>query len=222
MSGRQPRGRGAMTRATRRESGGVELQGTSPLRAAVHALAEYVGRIREFHRDDWVIYLVWVGMICGLVVATAGFLAVGHAHGVRWPAAAWFVPIGAAVFAISIAIDTIGHRTIYKTALRGGEQLVHHITIVCGIASVVLLVLAYDHEGLAIPALVFTILSFVYSLVDEVFHWRRYTSDRADPVEMWSHVGIFVGHGTMMLAWWHCYQLGYPGVTQALAAWGAS
>jgi hypothetical protein len=119
----------------------------------------------------------------------------------------------------AIAIDTIGHRTIYKEVLRGGEQLVHHITIVCGVASVVLLVFAYERPSLAILALVFTIMSFLYSLVDEAFHWRRYTSQRADPVEMWSHVGIFIGHATMMLAWWRCYQLGYPGVGETLAAW---
>ncbi|HEY5945692.1 MAG TPA: hypothetical protein VIV40_09385 [Kofleriaceae bacterium] len=183
-------------------------------------LAIYVGRIREFQRVDWFVYLAWVGMMLGLVVSTGGFLLAGHLHGVRWPAAAWFVPIGALGFAISIAIDTIGHRTIYKEVLRGGEQLVHHITILCGVASVLLLVLAYDYSGLAIPAAVFTIMSFVYSLVDEVFHWRRYTSDRADPVEMWSHVGIFIGHGTMMLAWWRCYQLGYPGVRETLTALG--
>lgn len=186
------------------------------------ALAVYVGRIREFNRVDWLVYLTWVGMMVGLVVATGGFLLAGHAHGVSWPAEAWFVPIGALVFAVAIAVDTIGHRTIYKEVLRGGEQLVHHITIVCGVASVVLLVLAYRHDGVAIPALVFTVMSFVYSLVDEAFHWRRYTSHRADPVEMWSHVGIFIGHGTMMLAWWRCYQLGYPGVEQTLAAFGGS
>jgi hypothetical protein len=184
------------------------------------ALAVYVGRIREFQRIDWIVYLAWVGMMVGLVAATGGVLLAGRARGVSWPAEAWCVPIGAAVFTAAIAVDTIGHRTIYKDALRGGEQLVHHITIVCGIASVVLLVLAYDHRGLAIPAFVFTVMSFVYSLVDEVFHWRRYTSDRADPVEMWSHVGIFIGHGTMMLGWWRFYQLGYPGVKEALAATG--
>lgn len=184
------------------------------------ALAIYVGRIREFDRTDWLVYSTWVGMMVGLVVATGGFLLSGRAHGVTWPAEAWFVPIGALVFAISIGIDTIGHRTIYKEVLRGGEQLVHHITIACGVASVLLLVLAYDHAGLAIPAMVFTVMSFVYSLVDEVFHWRRYTSHRADPVEMWSHVGIFIGHGTMMLGWWRCYQLGYPGVEHTLRAWG--
>jgi hypothetical protein len=184
------------------------------------ALAIYVGRIRGFDRTDWLVYLAWVGLMVGLVASTSGLLLAGHARGVTWPPAAYFVPIGAAIFTIAIAIDTIGHRTIYKEVLRGGEQLVHHITIVCGVASVVLLVLAHDHDVLAIPALVFTILSFVYSLVDEVFHWRRYTSHRADPVEMWSHVGIFVGHGIMMLAWWRCYQLGYPGVEQTLTAWG--
>jgi hypothetical protein len=185
------------------------------------ALAIYVGRIREFSPIDWLVYLTWVGMMFGLVVITSGFLLAGHRAGVTWPAQAWFVPIGALVFAVSIAIDTIGHRTIYKEVLRGGEQLVHHITIVCGVASVVLLVLAYDYSGLAIPAMVFTVMSFVYSLVDEVFHWRRYTSHRADPVEMWSHVGIFIGHGTMMLGWWLFYQLGYPGVERTLAALGA-
>jgi hypothetical protein len=184
------------------------------------ALAIYVGRISEFRRVDWIVYLAWVGMMLGLVVSTAGFLLVGRAGGVRWPTEAWFVPIGALVFAIAIAIDTIGHRTIYREVLRGGEQLVHHITILCGVASVLLLVLAYERGALAIPAMVFTVMSFVYSLVDEVFHWRRYTSDRADPVEMWSHVGIFIGHGTMMLAWWRCYQLGYPGVRETLAVIG--
>ena len=126
--------------------------------------------------------------------------------------------MGALIFAIAIAIDTIGHRTIYKEALRGGEQLVHHITIVCGVASCVLLCIAYSHPGVWIAALVLTILSFVYSLVDELFHWRRYTSSQADPVEMWSHVAIFIGHGTMMLGWWMFFRAGYPGVAETLAA----
>lgn len=182
------------------------------------ALLTYVGRIREFNRTDWFVYLGWVGMMLGLVGSTGGFLLFGHAHGVSFPAEAWLVPVGAAVFTIAIAIDTIGHRTIYKEVLRGGEQLVHHITILCGVASCVLLVLAYDHPGLAIPAMVFTVMSFVYSLVDEVFHWRRYVSQNADHVEMWSHVGIFIGHGTMMLGWWRFYQLGYPGVAETLAS----
>ena len=163
-----------------------------------NALAVYVGRIREFTRIAWMVYIAWVGMMLGVE--------------------AWTVPIGAAIFTISIAIDTIGHRTIYKEALKGGEQLVHHITILCGVGSCVLLVLAYNYKGVAVPAMVLTILSFVYSLVDEAFHWRRYTSDKADPVEMWSHVGIFIGHGTMMLGWWLCYYAGYPGVAQTLEA----
>ena len=190
-------------------------------RASSWPLAIYVGRIREFQRVDWLVYLSWVGMMLGLVVSTGGFLLVGAHRGVEWPVEAWFVPGGALVFTIAIAIDTIGHRTVYKEVLRGGEQLVHHITIVCGVASVLLLVLAYQSRALAIPALVFTVLSFVYSLVDEVFHWRRYVTHKADPVEMWSHVGILIGHATMMVAWWRCFQLGYPGVREALAALSA-
>ena len=186
------------------------------------ALATYVGRIREFDRTDWLVYAGWVGMMVGLVASTGGFLLAGHARGISWPAEAWLVPIGASVFTIAIAIDTIGHRTIYKEVLRGGEQLVHHITIVSGVASCVLLVLAYDRPGLAIPAMVFTVLSFVYSLIDEAFHWRRYVSQHSDVVEMWSHVAILVGHGTMMLGWWRFYQLGYPGVREALAALGGA
>ncbi len=186
-----------------------------------NALVTYVGRIREFQRVDWLVYIGWVGMMFGLVFSTGGFLLFGHSRGVTWPAEAWCVPIGAFIFAVAIAIDTIGHRTIYKEVLRGGEQLVHHITILCGVTSVLFLMLAYDHPGLAIPAMVLTVLSFIYSLVDEGFHWKRYTSAHSDPVEMWSHVGILIGHGTMMLGWWRCYMLGYPGVAETLAAWSS-
>lgn len=184
------------------------------------ALVRYVANIRLFDRTDWFVYLGWVGMMLGLVASTAGFLLVGYRAGVVFPAEAWWVPIGAGIFTVAIAIDTIGHRTIYKEVLRGGEQLVHHITIACGVGSCILLVLAYQHPSAAVPALVLTILSFVYSLVDEAFHWRRYVSDRSDPVEMWSHVGIFVGHGMMMLGWWLFYRAGYPGVRETLAALG--
>ena len=179
-------------------------------------LATYVGRARQFDRSDWAVYVLWVSTIAGLAIATGGFVWIGAHHGVAFPVEAFLVPIGAAVFAIAIAIDTIGHRTIYREVIRGGEQLVHHITIGCGVAGVLLVVLAYDHPAAVIPGLVFTALSIVYSLVDEAFHWRRYVKRGADRVEMWSHVAIFVGHLTMMLAWWRWYQLGYPGVHETL------
>lgn len=182
----------------------------------------YVGRISEFDRTDWLVYLVWVGMMLGLVASTGGFLALGHAAGVRYPGEAWMVPAGALIFSIAISIDTIGHRTIYKEALRGGEALVHHITIANGVGSCVLLVLAYEYPSLWIPAMVLTVMSFVYSLVDEVFHWRRYVTEKSDVVEMWSHVGIFVGHGIMMIGWWAFFFRGYPGVKETLAALGGS
>lgn len=185
-----------------------------------NAFLVYVGRMREFDRTDWLVYLAWIGTMFGLVFSTGGFLVTGWRAGARFPAEAAMVPIGALVFSLAIAVDTIGHRTIYKQVLRGGEALVHHITIFCGVTSVVLLVLAFDTPALWIPAMVLTALSFIYSLVDELFHWRRYVSAASDPVEMWSHVGILLGHGVMMIGWWRCFQLGYPGVAETLVALG--
>ena len=128
------------------------------------------------------------------------------------------MPIGAAVFTGSIAIDTIGHRTVYKEAILGGESLVHGITILCGIASCILLCLAYHRHDVWVPALVLTLLSLLYSLIDEAFHWRRYVRKYSDRVEMWSHVGILLGHGIMMTGWWLWYWRGYAGVPETLAA----
>jgi hypothetical protein len=179
----------------------------------------YVGRIREFTRRDWAIYLTWVGLMLGLVFSTGGFVLFGHLHGVVFPDQVWLVPIGAIIFTLSISIDTIGHRTIYKEILRQGEQLVHHVTIFCGIGSCVLLCAAYQSpQAMWIPAMVLTVLSFIYSLIDEGFHWRRYITQKSDRIEMWSHVGILIGHSIMMLAWWQWFFGGYQGVPQTLLA----
>jgi len=176
--------------------------------------------VRQFEPIDWAVYVAWIGLMLGLVFATSGFMLLGNAHGVLFPAIAWWVPIGAVVFTVSIAIDTIGHRTIYKQEIQAAEGLVHGITIACGIGSCVLLCAAYSHPSSWILALVLTVLSFVYSLVDEAFHWRRYVRQHSDRVEMWSHVGILLGHGTMMLGWWAWYFQGYPGVAETVAALG--
>lgn len=184
-------------------------------------LRTYVGRARQFTRVDWLLYTAWVGLMLGLVLATGGFLLAGSSRGVTYPAEAWLVPLGAALFTLSIAIDTVGHRTIYKQEIAGAEGLVHAITIFCGIGSCVLLTAAFDHRrALWIPALVLTGLSFVYSLVDEAFHWRRYVRQYSDRVEMCSHVGILVGHAVMMLGWWSWFFQGYPGVQETLRRLG--
>jgi hypothetical protein len=180
-------------------------------------VAVYVGRIRTFQRVDWQVYVAWVGLMLGLVLSTGGFLLFGHLSGVRFIPEAWLVPAGAVVFAASISIDTIGHRTVYKATIARAEGLVHGITIFLGIASCVLLCAAYSHrEALWIPALITTLLSVFYSIVDEAFHWHRYVSERSDRVEMWSHVGILAGHGTMMLGWWVWFWRGYPGVSETV------
>jgi hypothetical protein len=184
-------------------------------------LRAYVGRVREFERRDWVVYLGWVGLMLALFASTSGFLVYGALHGVVFPGEAWLIPIGAAIFALSIAVDTIGHRTIYYQAISGPEGLVHSVTIFCGIGSVVLLCAAHSYPGFFwIPAMILTVLSFVYSLVDEVFHWRRYVERQSDRVEMWSHVGILFGHGCMMLAWWAWFFGGYVGASETAALIG--
>ena len=71
-------------------------------------LSTYVGRVRQFTRVDWLIYVGWVGLMFGLVFATGGFLLAGHSKGVAFPAEAWLVPVGALLFSLSIAVDTIG------------------------------------------------------------------------------------------------------------------
>ena len=68
--------------------------------------------------------------------------------------------------------------------------------------------------------MVLTALSIVYSLIDEAFHWQRYARGQSDRVEMWSHVGILVGHSTMMLGWWRWFFLGYPGVSETVVHFG--
>lgn len=181
----------------------------------------YVGRIREFDAEDTRVYVGWVGLMIGLCASTGGFLLTGASAGVLYPGEAWLVPLGALIFSVSIAIDTIGHRTIYKEVLKGGEQLVHHITIVTGILACVFLCAAYMNRSTWwIPAAVMTALSFLYSLVDEAFHWRRYVSQNADRVEMWSHVGILVGHGIMMFGWWSWFLQDYAGVAETLPLLG--
>jgi len=184
-------------------------------------LRTYFGRFGAFGAVDWLVYAAWVGLMLGLTAASSLFLRVGLRAGVHFPAEAFLLPVGAAVFTAAIAVDTIGHRTVYKEVLRAGEALVHHVIIATGIASCVLLMAAYPHKtALALPAAVLTVLSFVYSLVDEAMHWRRYLTGRSDVIEMWSHVGILIGHATMMAGWWRWYLLGYPGVAGTLAALG--
>lgn len=186
-------------------------------------LRVYVGRMSEFSSRDWLVYVAWVGLMFGLVLATGGFLLVGGLRGVSFPAEAWLVPLGSSIFAVSIAIDTVGHRTIYKREIAAAEGLVHGITIFCGIGSCVLLTAAFHHpRALWIPALVLTGLSFLYSLVDEAFHWRRYVRQYSDRVEMCSHVGILVGHALMMVGWWSWFFQGYPGVQETLLRLGSS
>ena len=178
----------------------------------------YASRVREFSKEDWIVYILWIGLMYGLFFAVAGFLLVGHYSGVVYPSYVWNVPIGVFIFSTAIAFDTIGHRTVYKEFLKKGEELVHHITIFAGITSTLLLCVAYHFPlFLRIPALVMIGLSIFYSVVDEALHWYRYLNKASDRVEMWSHFFIFVGHLIMIVSWWKWFDEGYAGVAETLA-----
>lgn len=140
-----------------------------------------------------------------------------ESNGVVYPDMVWNIPVGIACFVVAIAIDTIGHRTVYKEALAEGEALIHHMTIFAGITSVVLLCLGYHHaEKIRVPALVFIFLSIVYSFFDEALHWHRYLTKKSDRIEMWSHFFILTGHLIMIYSWWKWFDAGYPGVMETL------
>jgi hypothetical protein len=181
----------------------------------------YVGRVAEFDKPDWKAYVAWVGLMCGLLFSTTGFIVFGWSKGVAFPPYVWNVPIGVFIFVVAIAFDTIGHRTVYKFELLKGEALVHHITIFAGITSILCLCLAYSHRDFwYYPSLVLIALAIFYSMIDEALHWRRYLIKQSDRVEMWSHFFIFLGHILMSIAWWHWFEEGYPGVKETLAFMG--
>ena len=188
--------------------------------AGRNRLAVYVGRIREFTRTDWLVYVAWVGTMLGLVCSTGGFLVFGYAHGVALPrrGAGW-CRSAPRIFTIAIAIDTIGHRTVYKEVLKRRRSAWSTTSRSCA-ASPAASCWCWPTATAAppIPAMVLTVLSFVYSLVDEAFHWRRYVPTRPTSSRCGATSFIFVGHGIMMLGWWWFYALGYPGVRETLAA----
>ena len=179
---------------------------------------DYAAEVRHFDTKDWIVYVLWVGLMAGLFFATFGFVMLGHAHGVSYPSYVWNVPIGCFVFIGAISFDTIGHRTRYREQLKKGEALVHHITIFAGITSCLVLCLAYNYPVfLRIPAISLIALSIFYSMIDEGLHWHRYLTGHSDRVEMWSHFFIFLGHTIMILAWYQWFSEGYPGVAETLA-----
>ncbi len=178
----------------------------------------YAMQMKQFTREDWIVYIVWIGLMMGLVFSTLGFTLVGYSNGVEYPPYVWWVPMGTLIFVGAIAFDTIGHRTAYKEELAKGEALVHHITIFAGITSCIVLCLAYSSpEFWKIPAFVLIALSVLYSIIDEALHWHRYLRLKSDRVEMWSHFFIFLGHNIFVFAWLNWFLDGYPGVKETLA-----
>lgn len=189
--------------------------------AAAATFRAYFGRIREFQRAEWISYCSWVGGVALQAIASALFLIIGRRAGARFPAEAYLVPVGAGLFTVGVGVDIIGHLTIYKEALRGGEGLLHRVISLLTALSCALLIVAYPQRRVfAAAALIATAMVFIYSLLDEMMHWRRYMCGNSDVIEMSSHVVILTGHGMMMYGWWRWYDLGYVGVGETLRSLG--
>src|SRR5436189_3123543 len=93
----------------------------------------YLANIRNFEGDDWLRYGAWIGTISSLFFATTAFVLLGHFNGVQWPGYVWNIPIGTGLFVFALAVDDIGHRTLYKHDLKTGEGYVHQMIIVTAV-----------------------------------------------------------------------------------------
>ncbi len=177
----------------------------------------YVGNIQSFDRWDWIKYLSWMGTIFSLLIGLIAFFSAGLSQGVVYPGYVWFILLGTAMFASSLAFDDIGHRTLYKENLKMGEGYVHRMIVFTAVPSVMALCLCYEHpDTFMVPAIALIALSFFYSAVDEALHWQRYLKYGLDRVEMWSHFTAITGHVLMISCWWHWFREGYPGVNETL------
>ena len=183
-----------------------------------HEISSYASNIRKFKKDDWLRYALWIGSIFGLLCATTGVTVFGALTGTVWPAYVWWIPFGTFLFCGALALDDIGHRTLYKKQLARGERYVHQMIAGTAVPSVVFLCLSFQHPDIfKVPALVLILLSFFYSALDEAMHWVRYYQQGLDRVEMWSHFVAITGHALMIGAWWHWLDQGYPGLKETLA-----
>lgn len=199
----------------------MKPQKTSPLDLPFFTwtdLRAYVSHINTFSPWDWICYLAWVGCLFSLFIGVSTFLYVGVRAGIVFPDYVWFIPFGALVFSTALALDTIGHRTIYKEDLARGEMHVHHMIIATAVPSVVALCLGHSHpETLRMPIIGLIFLSFFYSGIDEMLHWKRYLEKGVDRVETWSHFFAILGHVLLIGAWWQWYASGYQGVSETIA-----
>jgi len=116
---------------------------TNVMNIAMQEVSTYVRNIRRFERGDWLRYLAWICTIFCLLAGTSAFVLFGHANGVDWPGYVWFVPIGTAMFCGALAVDDIGHRTLYKDDLRKGEGSIHQMIVATAVPSVMALCLCY-------------------------------------------------------------------------------
>lgn len=191
---------------------------TYGLKDVFNEIASYIGNIKDFGKSDWIRYVSWIGTISSLFIGVTTFIMIGWLNGVDYPGYVWFIPFGAGLFTTALAIDDIGHRTLYKIDLAKGEAHIHQMIVGTAVPSVMALCLCYEHpDTFKMPALGLIFLSFFYSMLDEAMHWVRYMAKGIDRVEMWSHFLAIMGHVLMIACWWQWYSEGYPGVAETVS-----
>jgi hypothetical protein len=67
----------------------------------IDELKTYFSRFKLFTRRDWLVYVAWVGLIASLGVVSSAFLLIGRKVGAPVPVDAFFIPIGAGIFALA-------------------------------------------------------------------------------------------------------------------------
>lgn len=185
------------------------------------SLFEYIGYMKNFTRLDWIKYVAWIGMMLSLAISTFTFLFIGYSNGADYPVYVWLIPIATIGFTLAISLDNIAHTTIYREYISDSELTIHKFTTASGIASNVSLILGYAYSDLFyIPIIIFIALSIVYSLIDEVIHWIRFSKGGSGFIEVTCHFFILTFHPIMVFAWFKWYLGGYQGVAETLAAMG--
>ncbi len=57
-------------------------------------------------------------------------------------------PFGSGLFSLALAIDDIGHRTVYSAQLAKGEKYVHRMIVITAVGSVVCLCCGFGHPDI--------------------------------------------------------------------------
>ena len=77
---------------------------TYGLRDAFLEVTSYIRNIKDFGKSDWIRYVSWIGTISSLFIGVMTFTMIGWLNGVEYPGYVWFIPFGAGLFTMALAV----------------------------------------------------------------------------------------------------------------------